>query len=675
MDHGVTPLAGGNMADTFLLTYADGTKLVQKSGSRIDPRRSTDAEELGALVAQMMGVRAPAMVRSGNSVTMEFIGGRAGSSLTASQAARLAETAEGRLVGLMDAIVGATDRARNWISTGGRGVAAIDFGVAFGRRAGFRFGPENPFTRYLTEPGPGGSLRLRETIDVPASEIRALRERLQALEPEFARLGRADWHAAMMQNVAELERRALPGTARAAVKKAAAPKAPPVPERMSAPALRTELQPIVDAAPAAARLDLAGVPKPTLAAWAQRARDLPPADLAEEVGRWRLAVVDRRRAVAEALAEADELLDNGASAAALGQRARARLRRIEELIRGWPDEAPIRALVTAMSAGNQAAIRRAIAAARRKLGLRQVGTDAGSIARFDRTTMSPIAGAKIADGASVRVVRPGYEVDVGGQRIVLSRPVVEEVPGRDIGMPSQDAPTLREILDQRTRIDPGDQQALAALEQSVADAVDGTYGQFRVVATRARVGALGNEIHFSGAILDAKGNPIGQFTRVVIRQPDGTLVARHSTLTLSRKVQGSGLAQQLNANLIDWYRRSGVTEIRLMANIDVGGYAWATKGFDFLNAAAAREFVDEAIDKVDKALATFASRGRLPRGITEADLRSLERYLADIRVGRITAHARDISVFGRQPGQGGKTAVWPGKWLMLGSGWRAVLRL
>jgi hypothetical protein len=217
---------------------------------------------------------------------------------------------------------------------------------------------------------------------------------------------------------------ALGRAAKAApVRKATAPKAPPVPERMSIPALKTELQRVVDAAPV--RLDLAGVPKPVLVSWATRARTLPPGQLGEEVGRWRQAVIDRRRHLAEALAEADELVANGASQTVLSARAASRLRRVEEALKDWPELASLRTLVAAMQSGNPAAIRRAITTAKRKAGLEQIGPDAGKTGRYDPKTMTGVDGATIPADASVVVVRHGYAVTVGGERIVLSRPVVE----------------------------------------------------------------------------------------------------------------------------------------------------------------------------------------------------------------------------------------------------------
>src|SRR5690606_28045591 len=107
----------------------------------------------------------------------------------------------------------------------------------------------------------------------------------------------------------------------------------------------------------------------------------------------------------------------------------------------------------------------------------------------------------------------------------------------------------------------------------------------------------------------------------------------------------------------------------------VGGYAWASKGFDFVDATTAHRFVDVSIEKIGVALRQFESTGRLPKGITEADLRSLAAYMDDLREGRKVTSAPEIARFGRQPGQGGKDAMWPGKWLMLGSSWAGRMPL
>lgn len=57
--------------------------------------------------------------------------------------------------------------------------------------------------------------------------------------------------------------------------------------------------------------------------------------------------------------------------------------------------------------------------------------------------------------------------------------------------------------------------------------------------------------------------------------------------------QGYGFAAALTANLEDLYRRRGVISIKVSANIDVGGYAWAKLGFDFKIPGQGRAFLQQ----------------------------------------------------------------------------------
>lgn len=445
-----------------------------------------------------------------------------------------------------------------------------------------------------------------------------------------------------------------------AAKKAPAPKPLPDPDRMSLAAVNTELDRLgvldeFTVAGRTTRLDLAGVPKPVQAQWLRRARagDAVP-------DQWRQIIIDRRRVLAETLAEADELLDNLAVRAldarqveVITKRLQGRLTRAGAQFADWPEAAAIKALLAAIKPGaTPAQIRRAMAAAARKHKLTRLGDDAGTLTRYDRTAMTPL-GDTIPDGAQVVVVRPGYAMPDG---TVISRPVVQPATGADIGIPSRDVPTLRDVAD----------------GAQVKQAVDGTYAGLRVDTSFADVTAT--RVDIAGEIYDAKGNQVGEFSRYITRE-NGQLVAHHEVLTLRPNVQGSGFAQEFNENLYDWYRRSGVTEVRMLANIDVGGYSWARKGFDFADTAAASEFIDDAMEKIDRALGRIAQGGVAPRGITAQQLRELRDYIAPMQSGTRAAHAPDIAEFGRQQGQAGKRAMWPGKWLMLGSEWQGVMIL
>jgi hypothetical protein len=348
---------------------------------------------------------------------------------------------------------------------------------------------------------------------------------------------------------------------------------------------------------------------------------------------------------------------------------------------------------------------------------------AGASVGFNPAEHRSLGRAEIAKGTRVQVVQPGYAVTLAsGERVILEKAIVAEVPAvaaaattdltkmtvaqlralaneRGIAvrsadrkadiltklragegpavppgtgpLPNRAAKTVAEIFadpyaDGRTF-----KQAQFFMIQQHADiaaAVEGAYGSrgLKVAVTQARVTARNMQYHAD--VLDPKsGRKVGTITRYMERNNDtDELMAVHSFLELDRAVQGSGFAEQFNRNLYDWYRRSGVAYVDVHADIDVGGYAWATQGYEFRDRDVARDFLHNA----EAALRRM--RG-VPVGLTEAQMIDLDRFVDDMKAGRIPISAPAIARFGRLPGQGGKKAMWPGKWLMLGSDWRGRL--
>jgi len=59
-----------------------------------------------------------------------------------------------------------------------------------------------------------------------------------------------------------------------------------------------------------------------------------------------------------------------------------------------------------------------------------------------------------------------------------------------------------------------------------------------------------------------------------------TLTVHHENLMVWGQAQGEGLAAALNARAEEQYRQLGFERVTLMADIDVGKYAWARQGYD-----------------------------------------------------------------------------------------------
>lgn len=135
--------------------------------------------------------------------------------------------------------------------------------------------------------------------------------------------------------------------------------------------------------------------------------------------------------------------------------------------------------------------------------------------------------------------------------------------------------------------------------------------------------------------------------------PDGKSV-EHSGMELTENFQGQGFATRQMVHVVDSYKRSGVKEMTLTANSDVGGYAWARAGFQFRDSAA-RDTV--------AAHAHAMARAR--------------NYDPDIRaqIGRVANNPNSSPADYAMIGHVGGAKMWPGKEIMLDSTWDGILSL
>lgn len=180
----------GETAFTDLLEFGDGTRVVRKDHARLashgedDVVAYSDAEELAPAVLAAVGLRAPAVRRTGRDVIhIEYVDGQSGEDLAGwgrDIPADVRDSADGRALGLADTLLANGDRnAGNWIRTGDGRLVGIDHGSAFWSTDT----TNSPFAQ----------------ASYTRTELTELGEQLEALRPEFDRRGRGDWHAAMMQ--------------------------------------------------------------------------------------------------------------------------------------------------------------------------------------------------------------------------------------------------------------------------------------------------------------------------------------------------------------------------------------------------------------------------------------------------------------------------------------------
>lgn len=235
-----------------------------------------------------------------------------------------------------------------------------------------------------------------------------------------------------------------------------------------------------------------------------------------------------------------------------------------------------------------------------------------------------------------------------------------------------------------------------ATRDALADVINGDYAGLTVeVQEVVRYPFFGPDADLPGLLTNIgifndadvlSGNEVGRCQRAFYRDSAGDLVAVHAFLQLAPAIRGKGFASEFNAQLERWYREQGIVRIELHADIDVGGYTWASHGYDFADEESADgvlgrlEFVIERY--TDEVLA-LRERARAATGQAAADLVS-----AAAAIDAQLEQAHDIverALNGRfgddgypsayEISQCGRTAGanrWLGKDAMLGTDWQGV---
>ena len=199
-----TSLSGGVMGDTRMLTLGDGTRAVYKKALRAwnspegvwSTKEQTDAEELSALLAAELGVRAPAIDRiSDTELLMEVMPGKPANALglSANERDDLRGGDEGMKLGLLDVLLDNNDRhLGNWMVDSDRNVYAIDHGLAFFRNPppGQTSASSSQFARAYFVETDG---RLMRENELTKSDISYVEDAIERVRPRFEELGHGDW--------------------------------------------------------------------------------------------------------------------------------------------------------------------------------------------------------------------------------------------------------------------------------------------------------------------------------------------------------------------------------------------------------------------------------------------------------------------------------------------------
>lgn len=224
-------LAQGAMGETRRFELADGTSAVYKRHLRDFDRGwdrpvwtkkdQTDAEELSALTAAAIGVRAPAVSRtSEDEIYMELMPGQIGELRwphrnTPPKGVVVGE--QGVRMGLLDTLIANTDRhGGNYLVDEDENLYAIDHGMAFSRT--HRIGESGQVERESTDRVPTtGDFALQNFVSpsgnyydnpLTMSDVDHVRSQINGLRGEFESRGRADWWQSMSERLDRLALRA-----------------------------------------------------------------------------------------------------------------------------------------------------------------------------------------------------------------------------------------------------------------------------------------------------------------------------------------------------------------------------------------------------------------------------------------------------------------------------------
>jgi hypothetical protein len=172
-------------------------------------------------------------------------------------------------------------------------------------------------------------------------------------------------------------------------------------------------------------------------------------------------------------------------------------------------------------------------------------------------------------------------------------------------------------------------------------------------------------VRVTGDVRDENGEKAGEWARDFTLDDEG-LVAHHEKLVLDLHAQGRGFAREFNHHSEEVvYKPLGIHQIKLHADIDVGGFAWARDGYDWVGPKQAGKIISRMRDELED-----DSHGPDPDG--RADWAKLYRAMHGNQFGSAGYPTPyDMSQAGWRPGK----TEWLGKTAMLGSSWYAVKHL
>jgi hypothetical protein len=255
-----------------------------------------------------------------------------------------------------------------------------------------------------------------------------------------------------------------------------------------------------------------------------------------------------------------------------------------------------------------------------------------------------------------------------------------------------DATTLAEALAGSDLEAPADQEKVRAyLHSRIGDFTDAKSG---ITATAGTVKSTGGRLSVRWTLVNDRGEKVGNAKRTLeLNTVTGEPYVTNQHLDIDDKnLRGGGFAARFNRRNEEFWQANGFETLRLTANTDVGGYAWARDGYDFdsyLGANNLGEQLRAALDQGSFGSAQWddATRAQAEDLIARAELPgpeffrllrdgNLDGWEADKQARELGPTPLEFAMLGWTPDSGeGKAAMWPGKQFMLAQQWNGVKSL
>lgn len=190
------------------------------------------------------------------------------------------------------------------------------------------------------------------------------------------------------------------------------------------------------------------------------------------------------------------------------------------------------------------------------------------------------------------------------------------------------------------------------MSADIHKAYDGTWGGLTSRVTMVDEGVRG-KISVIGEITDKKGRAVGGWSRQLGKNGE----VHHDLLRLDERFQGTGFSKGFYENSLREYKRMGFDRTTILANLEVGGYAWARQGFDFTPGTAT------------PTRAYLAVRAATRRNASTRDVAEAARLA--LTPGSQPRHFARIGESRKRMGPDGHEH-WFGKDLLLGTSWDAI---